>query len=191
LLIDTVGDLRSRPLIVHATEATIEVLRTHIFNWAIWPDFTVIPSVEESYLRYEAIAVGATVDLGGRRITALPANHTVPAVGYHLDSGSASLAFTGDTGPCPDLWTALNAIRNLRHLIIETAFPNTHEGLARLSKHLCPGMLAGELARLERPTEIHITHLKPGQSEQTMREIDVCVGRLKPRMLRNNDVIDF
>ncbi|HTY03108.1 MAG TPA: 3',5'-cyclic-nucleotide phosphodiesterase [Rhodocyclaceae bacterium] len=191
LLIDSVCDLRSRPLVVHATEATIDVLRTHVFNWAIWPDFAAIPSVEESFLRYEAVAVGATVELGGRRITALPASHTVPAVGYLLDSGAASLAFTGDTGPCPELWTALNAVGNLRHLIIETAFPNTQERLARLSRHLCPGMLAGELARLERPANIYITHLKPGQSEQTMREIAVCVGRLQPVTLRNGETIEF
>ena len=43
-MVDTVGDMRSRPVIVHATEATLEIIRAHIFNWAIWPDFSVIPS---------------------------------------------------------------------------------------------------------------------------------------------------
>jgi cAMP phosphodiesterase len=43
-LVDTVGGMRSRPLTVYATRATIEILRNHLFNWAIWPEFTEIPS---------------------------------------------------------------------------------------------------------------------------------------------------
>jgi ribonuclease BN (tRNA processing enzyme) len=191
LLVDTVGDMRTRPLTVHATEATLEIIRAHIFNWAIWPDFSEIPSVEKPYLRYEAIRVGTAVNLDGRKITALPANHTVPAVGYHLNSGKGSLVFSGDTGPCPDLWVAVNRIRNLRYLIIETAFSNREKRLATVSKHLCPSTLAEELANLERTPEIYITHLKPGQIELTMQEIEDGIGELKPRMLQNNEVFDL
>jgi ribonuclease BN (tRNA processing enzyme) len=191
LLIDTVGDMRNRPLVVHAAEATLEIVRAHLFNWAVWPDFSEIPSAEKPYLRYESIRVGAPVSLDGRTITALPANHTVPTVGFHLDSGLASLVFTADTGPCPELWTAVNKIRNLRHLIIETAFSNRERRLATISKHLCPSMLAEELANLERPAEIYVTHLKPGQIELTMQEIEDGIGEFKPRMLQNNQVIDF
>lgn len=191
LLIDTVGDMRNRPLTVYATEATLEILRAHVFNWAVWPDFTEIPSEEKSYLRYETIRVGASLDIDGRHITPLPANHTVPAVGYHLASSEASLVFTGDTGPCPDMWRAINRIGNLRYLIIETAFSNRERRLATISKHLCPSMLVEELAHLERPTEIYITHLKPGQIELTMQEIEDCIGELKPRILQNNQVFEL
>lgn len=191
LMIDTVCDMRSRPLVVHATEPTIDVLRAHVFNWAVWPDFSEIPSVEESFLRFAPLDVGATMAIDGRRIAALPANHTVPAVGYHLDSGVASLAFTGDTGPCPELWAAINAIGNLRHLIVETAFSNSEAGRAEISKHLCPDTLAAELAQLVRPADIYITHLKPGQSDVTMREIEQRIGARMPRMLRTGQVFDF
>lgn len=191
MLIDTVGDMRSRPLTVHATEATLEIMRAHVFNWAVWPDFSEIPTARKPYLRYEVVRVGATVEVDGRKITALPANHTVPAVGYHLDSGAASLVFTGDTGPCPELWPVINQIQNLRYLFIETAFSNREQRLARISKHLCPSMLVEELANLERSTEIYITHLKPGQIELTMQEIEDCIGELKPRLLQNNQVFDL
>lgn len=186
LLIDTVGDMREKPLVVHATDATQEILRNHIFNWAVWPDFTEIPDEDAPFLRYESLRVGQTVDLDGRRFTPLPANHTVPAVGYQLDSGNASLVFSGDTGPCPELWRAVNKIDNLKHLIIETAFSNRERQLAKVSLHLCPEMLAEELANLQRETEIFITHLKPGQSESMMKEIQDAVGKLRPRMLENN-----
>ena len=191
LLIDTVGDMRNRPLTVHATDATIEIMRAHIFNWAIWPDFCEIPNSKKPFMRYENMTLGETVDLEGRRITALPANHTVPAVGYLMDSGNASLAFSGDTGPCPEFWSVINRIDNLRHLIIETAFSNRERRLAATSKHLCPSMLVEELAYLQRDVEIYITHLKPGQIELTMQEIEDGIGELRPRMLQNNQVFEL
>src|SRR5690606_38387190 len=35
-LVDTVGQLRELPLVVHGLPETLEALRTHIFNWSIW-----------------------------------------------------------------------------------------------------------------------------------------------------------
>ena len=190
-MVDTVGEMRDKPLTVYAQQATVEILRNHIFNWTVWPDFTEIPSPEHPYLRFETIRIGQEMKLGRRAITALPANHAVPAVGYHLDSGDASLVFTGDTTVCSELWTEVNKIVNLRYLIIETAFSNSEKKLAVMSKHLCPSMLAEQLTHLQRDAELFITHLKPGQTELIMQEIEECVGEFKPRMLQNNHVFEF
>lgn len=191
LMIDTVADRRKQPLTVYGTEAVLTILRNHIFNWAIWPDFSEVPSPEQPFLRYQAIELGQPVSLGGRELTALPAEHTVPAVGYRIDSGQASLVFSGDTGSCNAFWRAVNGIANLRHLIIECAFSNRELRLAIVSKHLCPDMLAKELQKLERDCEIYITHLKPGQIELTMEEIERCLGDFQPKMLQNNQVFEF
>ena len=129
--------------------------------------------------------------LAGRRIIPIPARHTVPAVGYHLDSGAASLVFTGDTGPNEALWKVVNRIANLKYLIIETAFSNKERQLAEISRHLCPSMLAEELKKLERNAEIYITHMKPGEIEPTMLEIEECAGKFRPQMLQNNLVLEF
>jgi ribonuclease BN (tRNA processing enzyme) len=190
-IVDTVGDIRSKPLTVHATQATLEIVQSHVFNWAIWPDFSEIPNRDKPFMRYVTIKEGQTTAIDGRSITALPANHTVPAVGYRLDSGAASLAFSGDTTVCDDLWKAINKMRNLRYLIIETAFSNREKQLAIVSKHLCPQMLKEELLKLQREAEIYITHLKPGQIELTMQEIEECIGEYKPRMLQNNQVFEL
>jgi ribonuclease BN (tRNA processing enzyme) len=190
-VVDTVGGMRARPIVVYATRATIEIMRSHLFNWAIWPDFSEIPSPEAPFMRYQEIEVGRTITIAGREITPLPANHTVPAVGYHLDSGKSSLVFTGDTGPNDSLWKVVNRIRNLRYLIVETAFSNKERQLAVVSKHLCPETLADELAKLERSAEIYVTHLKPGEIELTMQEIEECAGEFRPRMLQNNQVFEF
>jgi ribonuclease BN (tRNA processing enzyme) len=188
---DTVGGMRSRPIVVHATRETIAILKDHIFNGQIWPDFTQIPTPEAPFMRYEEIELGRTVTLAGRAFTPLPAIHTVPAVGFQLDSGAGSLVFTGDTGPNDALWEIVNRLDNLKYLIIETAFANKERQLAELSKHLCPSMLAEELVKFEREAEIYVTHLKPGETELTMQEIEESSGRIQPRMLQNNQVFEF
>jgi ribonuclease BN (tRNA processing enzyme) len=190
-LADTVGGMRGQPIAVHATRETIAILKSHLFNWEIWPDFTQIPTPQAPFMRYEEIELGRTVSLAGRAFTPLPAIHTVPAVGFLLDSGKGSLVFTGDTGPNDALWKIVNRLGNLKYLIIETAFANKERELAELSRHLCPSMLAEELAKFERDAEIYVTHLKPGETELTMQEIEESSGRIQPRMLQNNQVFEF
>ncbi len=227
LMVDSVGCMRDKPLTVHATEATLEILKQHIFNWKIWPDFSQIPDARQPYMRYQAIQLGQAVELQKpglrntglrtedsglnpqtsvlstqssvlspqssviRRITALPANHVVPAVGFQIDSGAASLVFSGDTTSNDALWEVVNRIANLRYLIIETAFSNSERELARLSKHLCPSMLAEELRKLRGNPEIYITHLKPGEAELIMQEVAECVQGFAPTMLQNGQVFEF
>jgi len=191
MLIDSVSDLRDRPLTVHATEATLETLRAHVFNWAIWPDFLQIPSPAHPCMQLEAIDVGVAASLGGRRITALPVRHTVPAVAFQIASARASLVFSGDTGSSPELWEAVNGIDNLRYVLIETSYPEAERRLAAASGHLCPSMLAAELARLERSAEVFITHLKPTQPDQIMAEIEARVGSDRVRRLQPQQVFEL
>jgi ribonuclease BN (tRNA processing enzyme) len=189
--LDSVGALRPKPVTVYTQGATIEILKKNLFNWDIWPDFTQIPTPEQPWLRYEEIEVGKVITLNGRKITVLPAIHTVPAVGYQLDSGKGSLVFTGDTGPNDALWSVVNRIENLKFLIIETAFSDKDRKLAELALHLCPAMLGEELAKLQRPAEVFITHLKPSEIELTMLEIEELSTSPPPRLLQNNHVFEF
>jgi ribonuclease BN (tRNA processing enzyme) len=190
-LVDTVGPMREMPVTVHCTEATRKILQDHIFNWKVWPDFTEIPSKLAPCLRYATFSIGERIDLDRRVVTVLPANHVVPAVGFQIDSGEASLVFTGDTTVNDALWTEVNKIANLRYLIIETAFPNMERELAIASKHLCPSMLASELAKLTRTTRVFVTHLKPGAGPLTMQEVEECAEQYNPRMLSNGQVFKF
>lgn len=190
-LLDTVMGIRPDPVTVHASKATLEVIKNHIFNWKIWPDFNQIPTKESPFLLYQEFNMGDAFESRGRTIRPVPVDHVVPAVGYHIDSGVTSLVFTGDTTRCDALWVALNKIGNLKYLIIETAFSNAEVVLAQVSKHLCPSMLEQELAKLQRPVEVLITHLKPGEGEMIMQEIAASQIQCKTRALQQAEKIQF
>lgn len=189
ILLDSVGHIRGRPIRVHALEATIRALQEHVFNWRVWPDFTRIPSASRPYLEFNPILVGQTLDLDGRRVTPISANHVVPTVGYHLDSGAASLLFSGDTTVNDSLWDRFNSSPNARYLIVESAFPNRDRSIAVASKHYCPSLLIPDLAKLTGRPEIYVTHMKPGETETIMQELRESPLALKP--LSNGQLFDF
>jgi ribonuclease BN (tRNA processing enzyme) len=178
LLADSVMRLRTAaargPIRVHALPETLQALRAHVFNGAIWPDFTRLPSAEAPILAFEAFAVGDVLELAGHRIEVLPASHTVPAVGFAFEGREGWIAYTGDTGPNPALWQRLSTLK-LTDLIIETAFGDDERQLARISRHLCPTALGHELQNLRGPLNeqvaVHVTHIKPGEIAAVMKAI--------------------
>ena len=185
-LVDTVCWMRRSPIQVYAIKETLDILRAHLFNWKIWPDFTQIPDADKPFMVYREIRAGEPVDVNGRRFTPIPANHTVPAVGYAVEARDGALIFSGDTSSNDALWKVVNSTRNLKYLIIETAFSNKEREIAAASKHLCPKMLAEELEKMRARPEVFITHLKPGEGALTMKEVGEAAGRWRPRMLENN-----
>jgi hypothetical protein len=52
-------------------------------------------------------------------------------------------------------------------------------------------MLAVELAKFKGKAEVFITHLKPGELELTMQEIEKDVRDIETKMLRNNQEFEF
>lgn len=185
-LVDTVCWMRGNPIVVYGIKEVLDILRAHLFNWKIWPDFTQIPDGDKPFMVYREIKVGETVELKGRRFTAIPAEHTVPAVGYALETPRAALIYSGDTTVNDGLWKVVNSTPNLKYLIIETAFSNKERDIAVASRHLCPEMLAQELGKMNVNPEVYITHLKPGEGALTMKEVSQAAGRWRPRMLENN-----
>jgi cAMP phosphodiesterase len=148
-------------------------LRQHIFNGVIWPDFTVIPSVQAPFVRFVEISVGQILAINGKNIEVMSAVHTVPACGYAVSAGQTHWVFTGDTERNPAFWQRLNQL-DVGLLVIETAFSNRESDLAKRSLHLSPAVLASELSyiELDKTFPIYITHTKPAETEQIMTEIE-------------------
>jgi ribonuclease BN (tRNA processing enzyme) len=184
LMVDAVSSRRSKPLQVHALQATLDALKAHIFNNVIWPDFSQIPKPDAPFISFHPLALGDTFEVCGKHIEVLPAVHSVPAAGYAVRSlGTQALpeggveengnwVFTGDTEQNPALWARINQL-NVAMLVIETAFSNRESGLAKRSQHLSPDSLESELACIGdgQRYPIYITHTKPAETELIMAEI--------------------
>ena len=172
LMVDAVAARRVTPLQIHALQATIDALKTHIFNNVIWPDFSILPTPAAPFISFHPLELGQTLLLAGKQIEALPAVHTVPAVGYAVSASKGCWVFTGDTGENPALWARLNQL-DVAMLVMETAFSNRERDLAQRSRHLSPDVLASELDCIApgKNYPIYITHTKPAETELIMSEI--------------------
>jgi cAMP phosphodiesterase len=191
LLLDTVMGIRTMPVIVHANAQVIRILKLHVFNWLIWPDFNTIPDSQNPFLIYNELTDGDSVTINKKTITSLPANHVVPANGYQISGSVGTLVFTGDTIGGKLFWDVVNKIKDLKYLIIETAFSNAEADLASISKHLCPNSLAVELTHLKYNPEIFITHLKPGEDTTIIKEIAINPKTQHCKALRQNQLFDL
>ncbi len=178
LMVDAVAAQRTEPLHIHALPGTIAALQTHIFNDAIWPDFSRIPTPDQPFIRFHPIEVGQVLHFSGKCVEVLPAVHTVPAVAYAARSvapgGSGRhWVFSGDTERNPAFWDRVNQL-DVAMLVIETAFSNRERELAERSLHLSPEVLASELGHIApgHRYPVYITHTKPAETELIMSEIE-------------------
>ena len=191
LLLDAVGEKRSTPVVVHALPEVLDILAADLFNWRLWPDFREIPSAAAPWLRFEPMTMGAVVTLGGRSFIPLPVQHVVPACGIQIRVPAGSLVFSGDTSHSDAFIAALNAIPDLRHLIIETSFENALADIALASQHHSPDTLAAELAKLSVRPEVWITHLKPGNEAAIMDELRAAAPGWALGVLQQGQVIEL
>ncbi|MBT8140855.1 MAG: 3',5'-cyclic-nucleotide phosphodiesterase [Gammaproteobacteria bacterium] len=172
LLVDTIFGNVDHPLKVYASEATIQAVKQHIFNWVMWPDFTELPTKENPSIIFEAIESGQVVELDGRKIKAVDVNHVVPCYSYVVTSPQGGVfVFSGDTKSNNTLWPALNDCNQVDVFILEAAFEDELQELADIAGHYCPKTLAQDLHKLDHDCDIFITHLKPGSEELIMQQL--------------------
>ena len=175
-LVDTIFERIKEPIVVHALESTIKALQAHIFNNVIWPDFTRLPSAENAVLKFQIMQVGEVTEIKHRKVEMIGVNHTVPAVGYRVESTTGAFAFSGDTTSNDTFWAALNKHAKLDLLIVESAFSNKDIELCHLSKHYCAELLAPDLVKLKHPAAVYISHNKPGAEEQIFTECEESIN---------------
>jgi len=179
---DTLVD---HPITIHLQIETLEMLRQHIFNRQIWPDFAKLPGEKNPVIRYEVIVPGQQIKFSGRSFEVIPVTHTQPAVGYRVQApGGGSFAFSGDTRSTDRFWQVLNSYPDLDILIVECAYADHEEALSQIAGHHRPSTLARDLRKLDHQPALYITHQKPGQEEQIMRELSALVDGREPRMLK-------
>ena len=170
LLIDSLFDKHDHPLVIHAQPHTLRALREHIFNWVIWPDFTILPSEEMPVVVLQEMQPGERVLVGDCQFSMIPVNHIVPTVAYVVEYPGGTFAFSGDTTTNDSLWQGLNALPRLDHLIVEAAFSSKEMKLCEIAKHYCPDLLANDLRKLKHQPHVYLSHAKPGEEEMIFEE---------------------
>lgn len=156
---------------VHCTEEVEEVLRTHIFNDRVWPDFVALSKSIPPFLKFERLESGRTVLVEGLSITPVSVNHTVNTVAFVIESNASAAAIVTDTGPTEAIWERVNETRNMRAIFLDVAFPNQMRELACVAKHFTPSMFRQEIAKLTCKPKIYVVHMKPSHSSQLVAEV--------------------
>jgi ribonuclease BN (tRNA processing enzyme) len=187
MLLDSVFDELDQPLVLHARAETIQVLREHIFNWQVWPDFSCLPSEDKPILRFEVMQPGERIKVGNRSVEMIAVNHAVPAAGYRVQNGVGSFAFSGDTTSNDVFWEALNQHDGLDMLIVESAFPDEERDLSSKARHYCPQLLATDLKKLKHRPRLFLTHLKPGSEDLILDQCRSQIDSLPVQRLCGGD----
>jgi len=167
---------RKQRVRIISISSVIKTIRKNLLNGSMWPDFTMIPDYENAVLKYIELKDGETIRINNYTITPYRVHHSVPAVGYLVESvNSKRFFYTGDTGPTDTTWKKIGD-RKIDCLIIETSFPNKMRDLAKITGHMTPQLLKEELLKLRKaPDRIYITHPKP----QHLKTIKAELQKLK------------
>ena len=190
LLVDSVASLRAEALQVWALPEVIDILRAHIFNNQVWPDFTVIPDAAHPFLKLNALpADGLTI--AGLHFTALPAQHGIRACGYLVEKDGIALAFSGDTSDCAAFWEAVDRNATTAAVIAECSYPSSMAAMADLSMHMHAGVLAERLRALPSTCAAVVIHRKPGLEDAIAEELSAALSGCDLRLPRSGDVLQF
>lgn len=181
---------RRRPLEVLAPAPVIATLQAHLFNDAVWPDFSRLPSRRRAAIRFTAIDAVNPFRAGGIAFRPVRVSHIVPTYGYLLSTRSASVLFSGDTGPTRELWRVADDARNLAAIFLEVSFSNAQAAIARASRHLIPRLVPPELGKTTSRAPVYLHHMKPPSEKAIRREIrELAMPRLK--FLREGQELSF
>jgi ribonuclease BN (tRNA processing enzyme) len=177
-----------KQLAVYAPRYTLDIVANCLLNGQIYANFLEYPSKERPTLILEAIELYNRRTIAGYDVLAVPAKHSVPAVGYqiispdvqHSKESSAGLFYTGDTtAGISDCWRHVSP----RLLITEVAGPNKFEDWLKKAGHLCPRLLREELIQFRRLKgylpRVIVIHIGNPYEQEIKEEVDQVAQELE------------
>jgi len=134
---------RQEQLVVYGLRYTLDILTTCLLDGKMYINFLEYPSKHKPTVVLEAIEPYGRKAVAGYDVLALPAEHSVPTVGYQITSSDGkSLFYTSDTTVgISDCWQHVSP----QLLITEVAGPNKYGDWLKKAGHLCAGFLREEL----------------------------------------------
>ncbi|HEY4715641.1 MAG TPA: 3',5'-cyclic-nucleotide phosphodiesterase [bacterium] len=191
-LADNIVSRNSRSVKLVTNNNNIKIIKRHLLNNVIWPDFSIIPSKKSPVYKLVAINEGTRLNLVGNiSIIPISVSHTVDTMGYLVSDGQSSIIFSSDTGPTHKLWQRANSTKNLKAIFIETSYPNSMKKFAEISRHFTPSMLIKELGKLKKSElDIFVYHMKPLYLKKIISEFKK-EGRKNIRILKQEMILRF
>lgn len=191
LMADLMVGRRDRPVTIHASVECAKTLRDNMFNNALWPDFTKIPTRAAPVFRIKPFKAGSTFTVGKYTVKTVAVTHPVESCGFVVSDKKSAVAMSGDTGPTDKLWDLLNATKNLKAVLLEASFPNQLQGLADISGHLTPNTVKSELSKFtgRNGAQVMLYHLKPAFVPQLKKELRNLA--VDARVLELGQVFEF
>lgn len=189
-LVENVFGRTAGPIEVIGTAAVVEALQAHLFNDALWPDFTRIPNHLLPTVRFRVVEPYRPVAIDGVTITAIPVDHTVPTAGYLIQEGSSSVVFSSDTGPTDEIWRIARETPSLKAIFVECSFPDSMAEVADVSCHLTPSRLQAEITKFPAHVPVNIYHMKPPTLTALRAEISALASP-RLRLLADDDELNY
>lgn len=170
-LCDNCFGLKGKPFEVY-THATVKsILKSHLLNDIIWPDFTALPNQENPTIKINAIPEESKLTLGEYSIMPVKVKHQHDAMGFIIEKSGSAVLFTLDTGPTERIWEVARNYKNLKAIFTEVSFPDHLSKVAEVSDHHTPASMKRELQKMPTDIPVILTHLKPNYRTDIMKEL--------------------
>lgn len=191
LFIDDLFATLTEPILIHATREMIDILERDLFNWSIYPRFSELSNNNGPIVQYCEFERGGKFTVKHLSLQSVAVNHKVSANGYIVSDGNGSIGITGDTAETDEIWKKCGATTDLKAVLVECAFPDELDELAKVSDHLTPKRLKIELEKLgKRDFPVFVINMKPMYREkiiEQIQELDVS----KVEIMRVAKVYEF
>ncbi|MEP7212068.1 MAG: 3',5'-cyclic-nucleotide phosphodiesterase [Acidobacteriota bacterium] len=181
LFIDDLFSELDAPVRIHASEKVIEVLERDVFNWSVYPRFSELSNSNGAVMEYRPLSRNVDSHIAHLKITPLDVNHNVPSTGFVISDSVSTVVMTGDTAEMAGFWDVVNAIDDLKAILVECAFPDELEELANSSFHMTPTRLKRELEKFSNLScPVYAINLKPRYRERTIAQLEALkIDRLE------------
>ena len=99
-----VGRTHGTPINIWGLPEVVHLVRQHIFNGEIYPDFARLPTVEVAPLTFQPFLDEKPIQLDGIEAVPVRVNHSVPAVGFLVRDQKTAFLYSGDTAETRRIW---------------------------------------------------------------------------------------
>jgi cAMP phosphodiesterase len=92
---DNCFGLKNKPFQVHTHATVKKIIKDHLLNDIVWPDFTTLPNATNPTMTINAIQEERKIEVGPYLITPVKVKHAHDAMGFIIEKGDTAV-LTGE-----------------------------------------------------------------------------------------------